>query len=649
MNAPLQLSMLMPRSEWTAPEQFPDLRGCRRIAVDVETRDPDLDDLGPGVRRGAEIVGLCVGTDRGERAYLPVGHEGGGNLPPALVWGWARKELNAFDGEIVGARLIYDLDFLAEVGVTFPRAKRFRDVQLAEPLLDEHRYAYGLEELSRDYLGVGKDAELLHQAAIAYGLKKPTDAQVKKLLWRMPARLVGPYGEADVDRPLRILELQEEQLKKEDLLELFDLECRLIPMVLAMTRRGVRVDLDRIGQVRRELVAERDAALARVRYIAGPKAELLAAESLAPALRERGLDVRTTRTGVPSITKAFLERNAGDELIDAIAEGRKVNTIINTFLDGLSRHAVVRGTEARVHCTFNQLKGEQGGTIARFSAQDPNLQNIPARDERLGPLVRSLFLPEPGHAWQCMDLSQIEYRILAHYAMGDGATECRARYNDDPKTDFHKLCAEMIGVDPEDGVRRKRVKNVNFGKLYGARVNRLAVVMGCTTEEASDFVEEYERSLPFTVTTFNNFAKRAAQRGYIVTLKNRRMRFPLWEPSYYTEEGRPVALPLDKAKEKWPDVPLKRARTYVALNRGLQGGAADLLKQGMVDIWESGVCDVLGAPLVTVHDELDDSIPPTPEGQEAADEAQRLLERAIPLRVPVLATRKRGTSWGDCE
>lgn len=641
--------------DWTAPQDFPSLAGVKRIALDVETRDDSLSaGMGPGTRRGAVLIGVALAIDGGWRRYYPIRHAGGGNMPPAQVIGWLRAELAGYAGEVCGTNLIYDLDILAEAGITLPKVKRFLDVQIAEPLLDEHRLRYSLDALAMDYLNERKNDTLLIEAARAYGIKN-TDKDIKSNLWRFPASMVGPYAEADVDLPLRIFPLQYARMEQEGLLRVFDVESRLIPILLAMRRRGVRIDVENAARVREALVRARDKLLAELKRLAGPRAEFMAADSLAPALRAAGLNVpSTTKSGKPSITKSFLEAHSGVPIIDLIRAGRRINTVINTFIDGYIGKHTIRG---RIHTEFHQLKGDDGGTIGRFSSSNPNLQNVPSRDEEIAPMVRGLFLPDNDELWERHDQSQMEYRLLAQYARGPGAEECRARYVNDPHTDYHKFCAEVLGVDPNDKVARKRVKNTNFAKSYGAQAPRLALTFGCSVEEAKAFIRRYEEALPFTVETFNYASRIARERGYVVTLLGRRARFPLWEPANNDRlpaNQRKPPLERAAAEATYRGEPLRRAKTYMALNRVLQLGNADCMKAAMVRIWETGICRVLGPPLLTVHDELDYSVPRTKEGDDAAQEARRLLETAInsfldkPLRVPIIAEASRGATWGEC-
>lgn len=636
----------LPESFWMPPAELPSLKGVKRLGFDTETRDEQLRELGPGFRRGAYMVGMSLATDDGRRLYLPTRHEGGGNLDPDLVERWAREELNNFDGELVGARLGYDLEAVAQFGVTFPKVTAFHDIQVLEPLIDEWRFKYGLDDLAKDYLGAdqGKDETLLRQACAAYGWN--TDDEVKANLWRLPASYAGTYAEADADRPLRILPLQLEKIEADGLQRVYEVERKLVPLLVQMRMRGVRVDMEAAPRVRDELVAERDTLLAKLKHFAGPGAEFMAPDSFIKAINERGLKYSLTdKTKAPSITKKWLKANSYDPMIATILEGRSINTVVNTFMDG---HILSHAINGRIHCTFPQLKNDDSGTAARFSSENPNLQNLPARDGRLGPIVRKLFLPEEGQLWQMDDYSQIEYRLLAHFAVGNGAEECRQAYINDPTTDYHKLCAKFCGIDPEDKLARGRVKGVNFAKGYGAGPDQMASLLECTLREAIDFIKMYETALPFTKETYNTAMKWAKKQGFVSTLLGRKHRFPFYEPSNNYGKNKKPGLPYDMAIEKYGR-DIVRANTYKGLNNKLQGSAADIMKKAMVDADEAGIFDVIGVPHVTVHDELGDSIPQTLEGLEAGRELTQIMADTIKLRVPVIVSSSQGASWGDCK
>lgn len=656
-RAPKELIITpMPHSDWTPPQELPSLDGVRRISVDVETKDPDLKALGPGPRRpGNKIVGLALGIDRGtniEKFYFPVAHEGGGNLDEGLIRRWAKEELNAYRGTVLGAKLDYDLDWLAEWGIDFPVVEGFDDVQIAEPLIDEQRYSFSLDALATDYLGERKIDGLLLEAGRSRGWKTPDE--IKTNLWRLPASMVGAYAEGDVDLPLRIFPKQREILEREDLVEVYEkCERPLIPILVAMRRRGVRVDLDRAEQARAFFVKERDKWVAEMRRLASPKAELMAVDSFAQALIDSGVRLsKTAKSGQWSVTKDVLSRNLENPLAFAIYNGRKVETIINTFMDG---HILGHQINGRIHAQWKQLKDDGGGTIARIASADPNLANIIGRDDdsfaeelrEVAAKVRGVFVPEDGEDWGRADLSQIEYRLLAHFAIGPGSEEVRRRYNEDPKTDFHKLCAELAGIDPDDKRKRKMVKGINFARTYGARGPKLAQLLRCSLEEAENFIEIYDEKLPFNRATFEAAQKWASKHGYVRTILNRRRHFDLWEPTGNYGKDKKPPLRRDDALAKY-GTRISRYMTHASLNGKMQGSNADYMKKIMVDCQRAGVCDkdALGPWLLTIYDEGDVSVPKTQKGREAWNEMLHIMETAIPLKVPVLVDGMLGDDWG---
>lgn len=595
----------VPDTGWRMPTELPRLDGARRIAIDVETKDEDLLTLGPGVRRGGEIVGLAVGTDDA-RWYFPMRHTMGENMEPAAVMAWARDALGNAAQPKVGANLLYDVDYLAEAGVDV--RGELLDVQTAEPLIDENAYTYALDSIAHKYLREGKRDEVLYDwCSRAFG-GLATREQARNI-WRTPASLVGPYAEADVTLPLQVLDKQMEVLQREDLVDLFALECSLIPMLLAMRRRGVRIDATRADEVYGMLDREASVLQDMVGCSVTSPAEL------ALLCDREGIAYTHTATGRPSFTADWLKMQSHPKL-EAALELRKLYKTRDTFVKGYLQKYNVEG---RLHCLFHALRSDKNGTVSgRFSSSNPNLQNIPNRDERIGPMIRALFLPEEEEDWARLDWSQIEFRLLVHYGRGSGSAETRAAYVADRGLDFHKWVSEITGVD------RKPAKNINFGLVYGMGEPTLAAHLGKSLEEVRPIFTQYHSRLPFVRDTFGQASAIAATRGYIKTMLGRRRRFEC------DEKGR-------------------RIGTHRALNALLQGSAADLMKKAMVTIWESGVCDVLGAPLLTVHDELDWSVPRTTAGREAIEAVQHIMEHCAELRVPIFAEIERGTNWGNCK
>ena len=631
----------IPDTGWHPPSEFPRLEAADVISLDVETKDPHLPEMGPGtLRKDGHIVGISVGTEDGERWYFPMRHEvGGGNMDADQVLRWASDELSRPNQTKVGANLMYDCEWLAAEGVQV--AGPFIDVLYQEALLDEYAKSYALESVGQKYLGEGKVSNALYEwCAQAYG-GSPNGKQ-RANIYRAPACLTGPYAESDVDIPLRVARAQQARLESEGLSSLARLENALIPMLLAMRRRGVRVDVAAAGILNDKLAEE----LEQLKK----KNDVDMWSAVQIAVRCDSLGIPYPRTppskkhpnGNPSFVAGWLKLQ-NHEFLETLFRMRSIDKLRGTFIEGHTLGHLVNG---RVHAQFHPLRGDDNGTVSgRFSSSLPNLQNVPNRDEILAPLIRGLYLPDEGEDWGRFDWSQIEYRLLVHYARGGGSVEARQAYRDDPTTDFHQLTNEWVfGGDPN---MRKPAKNINFGLVYGMREKTMSVNLGRSLQATKLLFEMYHKRLPFVSATFEAAERVALNRGYTKTLLGRRSRFDLWESRKWDDMQKEDAVPLhrDAALTTWgPNI--RRAYAYRALNRMLQGSAADIMKKAMVDIWESGICDVLGAPLLTVHDELDWSAPRTPEAQEALKEAHYIMEHCVELRVPLYAERETGNDWG---
>lgn len=629
----------IPETGWTPPKSFPDLSSAKRISIDCETKDLELEDKGPGVRRGAHIVGLAVGTDDGGRWYFPMRHEVEGhlNIPAENVIAWARDNLTRPHQPKVGANLGYDLDFLAGEGVEV--SGPFFDVQVAEPLIDENRFTYSLGSLGEKYLGEGKTASVLRKwVESAYGTK---GEKYRGEIYRAPPSLVGPYAEGDVDLPLRVLDHQLRIIEEEELQKVWEVETAILPLVVKMRQRGVKVDLVRAQQVDDELTQAIALAQQRLNVAAGRPIDVNKGSDLQRLFDKEGVQYPFTAKGNPSFTKEWLQNSTHPACIQ-IVEVRKLTKLRDTFIRGYIMGMHING---RIHCMFNQLKSDDSGAVSgRFSSSLPNLQNIPSRDPEWSWKIRSIFVPEDGEVWARHDWSQIEYRFLAHFGIGSNGEEVREQYRTDPSTDFHEMVMEMTGLD------RKPAKNCNFGLVYGMGPSKLAAQLNMTLEEATEEVfDPYHGKVPFVKDTYDRASSRAQERGFIRTILGRRARFSLYEGGGWSKDGEErEALPYDQAVEKWGKR-IKRAFTHKALNRLLQGSAADLMKKAMVDIEASGASEVLGCPLVTVHDELGHSVPRSAAGREAMAEVKHIMETAMVLKLPVIAEEEVGPNWGQAE
>lgn len=627
---------------------LPDFKDAKHVTLDVETHDPELKAKGPGVRRDGHLVGVAFNIENERLDYLPVGHRVGANVDKPAVVNWLKKNLRQFKGRLHGANLLYDMDYLAEEGVEAPTAK-WCDIQTAEPLLDEGKFTYSLDSLAFEYLGKRKREETL---AKMYGPKW------KSMMRDIPPDMVKYYALGDVEYPPLIFAKQLERLQEEGLVELFDLERRLTPMLLYMRRLGVRVDLDKAEQVSNEMFLQQQQLLKQYKRLTG-REFVDSGKELATAFEALGLKFPRTAKGNPSFKKEWLSAHP-HEIAELIRGVRRVNIAKNTFVDG---YVLGQSINGRLHATFNQLKGDSGNTglkgtvTGRFSSANPNLQNIPSRDPILGPLIRGLFLPEEGAKWWSRDWSQVEFRLLVHYAVRDGAQgghEAAEYYRNDPSTDYHNVVADMTGVE------RKDAKNLNFGMIYGMGKDLLAANLGRTREEADPIMDQYHERVPFARILAKRMTAKAGRRGYVRTMLGRRRRFPTWEDAKWRDMAERRAIAKEKGDPNWftPMVDraeavkrfgrVKRAFTHKALNSVIQGSAADLMKKAMVDIWESGAVQHLPTPL-TVHDELGGSLYPTKESREALDFVQHTMEHCIQLEVPLLAEGSEGRNWAEAK
>lgn len=633
MNQSTIFEHMIPDTGWRPPAEFPSLADAKSIAVDVETYDPDLFTKGPGVRTNGYIVGVSVGTDDGWRGYFPVRHSLGGNMDSGRVFAWLKEELSRDNQPKIGANILYDLDYLAQAGIEVKG--KLIDVLLAYRLLDEHRRSNSLEACAQELLGEGKQGDALWEWSANAYKGKPTRRDQIKHIWQAPPQLVGPYAESDVDLPIRLIEPLTKRLTAEELETSWNLENRLLPTMLKMKRRGIRVDLEGAEMAEDILTGEAGEAQAELDDMVGGTVNVNAGIDLAEVYKARGITVPKTGFGAPSITAGWLE-SQDDDVSRAVLTIRRLEKLNGTFIKGAILDHQING---RVHCEFPQLVAR----TRRFVSQNPNLQQIPARDPRAKELLRGLFIPEEDHDLVAADYSQIEYRLICHYATGEGAEEARQMYRDNPSTDFHQMVADWLGMP-----RNTTVKNTNFSKAYRAGVPTFARTAGLTIDRAREIYDLYDEKLPFVKCTAERVDKEAAKQGWLRTLLGGKSRFPFWESRNWDTARTDGKMSHDAAIEKYGSNNIRRAGTYKGLNSLIQPSAAEVLKEAMAQLDEAGITDVLPLHL-TVHDELVVSKPRTPAGEDAAKEMQHIMENiaAARLSVPLKVDMEIGTNWGN--
>jgi DNA polymerase I-like protein with 3'-5' exonuclease and polymerase domains len=616
------LSMFPRISEWLPPQIFPNLSEAKEIAIDLETCDPNMESLGPGwPRNDGFIVGYAVAVD-GWAGYFPVAHGGGGNLDKRLVERWI-KDVLATPADKIMHNAAYDLGWLRATG--FEVNGTIYDTMLAAPLLDENRFAYSLNSLGFDYLKEIKSEQGLKESASDFGVHP------KKELWKLPAMHVGDYAEQDAALTLKLWHHFKALLAREEVESIFNLETEVLPVLVDITLKGINFDRAKCEMHMRDMRAKEKEILQYLKSQAGMQVDIWAAQSIAAAFDRLGVQYPKTAAGAPSFTKSFLDTH-DHPMAKMILEARELNKTHGTFLEPYLKHSAKDG---RVHTHFNQMRNEDGGTVTgRLSAASPNLQQVPARHEIIGPMVRGLFLPEDGDLWAANDFSSQEPRLLVHYAtlLGlPGAEKMAQAYRDNPDTDFHQMVADMAGI------KRKAAKTIGLGLMYGMGKAKLAQQLDLPIDEASDLIGTFHSKVPFLKGTVDAVMKRIehpSSGGSIRTLLGRKCRFPLWEPM---EWGVNKALPHEQAVIAYGSR-VKRAGTYKGLNRLIQGSAADQTKAGMVALHKAGF-----NLLLQVHDEVALSV----RNKEEAREAANLMALAVTLEVPSRVDVETGPSWGS--
>ena len=605
------------------------MSGAKLLAIDCETYDPNLLTNGPGgVRKDGRLIGISVAADTGFRGYFPIGHAGEGNLNRNRVLQWAKA---TFETSIdkVGANILYDLEWLRTVGIEGKGNKY--DIQVAEPLIDEERKeGYSLNILSKRYLGRGKDETLLRAAAQAYNLDP------KKDMWKLPPHYVGEYAEIDAVNTLEIFKKQLKIIKDNDLDCIFDLETKLIPLILDMRFKGVKIDVDKAEQFNKKYKKEESKLLKSLREFAGFPVEPWSNQQLALVCERNKIWFPTTQAGNPSFTGEFLSNNK-ELFLSNVAEFRKVNKMRRDFIQKVCLDMSVNG---RIFAQFHQLRKDTDGTrTGRFSSSNPNLQQIPARDEHWGPLIRSLFLPEKGKDWYRLDYNQQEPRMLVHYArlraIRGSREACEAYHKKD--ADFHTMVAEMADI------KRKVAKTINLGIMYGMGTFKLGQMLGLSYNDATILLEKYHEKVPFVKGLMHEAGKAATYRGEIKTLLGRKRHFNFWEPtdSQLKWPNKEMPLRIEDAEKIWKGRPLRRAYTHKALNALIQGASADLTKRAMLDLYK----ELKIVPHLQVHDELDISHIDNPAIKWVTD----IMENCVKLEVPLKVSIEKGRSWGEAK
>ena len=621
----LQLSMTFKKHIWSTPSEFKDLSNAREIAIDLETRDDGLaEGLGAGwaLKKG-NIIGFAVAVE-GWQGYFPFGHFGGGNMIPDQVKAYI-KQVCELPCPKIFHNAQYDVGWLLSEGYTVNGP--IIDTMIAAALVDENRFSYSLNALSVDYLGEIKAETDLKEAAAAHGV------DAKRDMWKLPAEHVGYYAEQDARLTLLLWQRFKQEIQQQSLTTVWDLESELLPILIKMRQRGVRVQVEQAESLKAEMLQQEKKLLLDIKKLAGIEVDIWKARNIALAFDKMRIDYpRTEKTKEPSFTQNWLF-NSPHKIAKLILQARELNKFHNTFLSSIMKYQ----HNGRIHGEIQQLRSENGGTVSgRLSMSNPNLQQVPARNKEFGPKIRSLFIPEKDCVWGSFDYSQQEPRMTVHYAASvgegyDGANELVQAYKD-KEADFHQEVADLVGIE------RTQAKTIGLGLMYGMGKNKLANSLGLNIDEANLLINKYNKSVPFVKQLSDRCMKTAQEKGVIRTKKGRKCRFEMWETKDF---GLHVAEKHENAVAKYGADNIKRAYTYKALNRLIQGSSADQTKQAMISCYKAGYL-----PSLQIHDELCFNLNKDTIEKQKKD-IKRIMEECIDFKVPFTVDCEIGNSWGN--
>ena len=616
----LQLTFNFKKHIWSAPLDYRDLSEAKEIAIDLETKDTGINEgLGSGwATNSGEIIGFAVATE-GFQAYYPFGHFGGGNLIKEQVLKYM-SDICALPCRKIFHNAQYDVGWLNAYGITVEG--EIVDTMIAGALIDENRYTYRLNSLAKDYLGELKAETDLNEAAKAHGVDP------KMEMWMLPAEHVGYYAEQDARLTYLLWQRFKHEIFKQNLETIWQLEKKLLPTLIKMRKKGVRVNVEKAEQLQKQFARKEKDIAQQIKKLVGKDIDIWAARQIAFAFDKLGIDYpKSPKSKEPSFTQNWLVNN-DTKISKLIVSAREINKFHNTFLNSIMKYEC----KGRIHAEINQLRSDNGGTVSgRLSMSNPNLQQLPARNKEFGPLIRGLFLPEEGYKWGSFDYSQQEPRLVVHYASSigegyEGSQELVEAYAN-ADADFHQTVADLVGID------RKQAKTIGLGLMYGMGKNKLANMLGLGFDEASALIGKFNRRAPFVKMLSDRCMKKANEEGVIRTKLGRKCRFEMWEPRDF---GIHTPETFENASAKYGANNIKRAFTYKALNRLIQGSAADQTKQAIV------ACVDLGyLPLLQIHDELCFNVL-----EDDVKKIVRAMEDCVKLNVPSVVDVAIGDDFG---
>ena len=529
----MQHNFSFTQSEWIPPHELPNIFDAKVIAFDLETYDPGLKSTGPGwTTKNGHIIGIAIAVE-GWKGYYPIRHENGFNWDRKRVLNWFKKLMQT-DAIKVAHNAIYDLGWLYAEGIEVKGP--IVDTMIMAPIINENKFSYALNAVGKDMLNEYKNENLLKQAAIEFGVDP------KNEMYKLPAIFVGSYAEQDADLTLRLFQHMRPIIEKESLTSVYKLEMELIPVIFNMIKKGVKVDVEKARRYKKTFKNTEKKILDGILADTGIAVDVWAAASVAQVFDKLKIKYpRTEKTNSPSFTKDFLLHHS-HPIAQQIQSAREYNKVQSTFIDTILKH----GETGRIHASIHQMRDGEAGTVSgRLSYSNPNLQQLPARNKEIKKQIRGLFLPEEKETWGSFDYSQQEPRIASHYAFKlgcEGAQTIVDEYQKNSDADFHNIVSEIAAIE------RDQAKTINLGFFYGMGVDKLSNELQVKVEVAKEILSQYNNKVPFIKDLATRVSTYANSEGYVSTLRGRKCRFELWEPTTF---GVFKALPLDQAKLKF--------------------------------------------------------------------------------------------------
>ncbi len=646
------------------PEDL-NLNGIDTVAIDIETYDPNLKSKGSGaIRNDGFICGIAVATDN-DLAYFPLRHSDTDIDYQRINKIWQVLNDKIFQNENITKvfhNAMYDVCWIRAVTGMMIKG-RIVDTMIAASVIDENRFKYSLDALSKDYLNEEKYKYDLQQKTLEWSGGTVKDPMTN--MHKLPASIVKEYAKQDVNLTYKLWSLFNKKIdevlytkddgEQKTCRQIFELETKLFLCLVDMKFKGVKIDVAKAILFGRHLKKRRDQIIKAIENITTIKVDIWAAASIKKLLDHLCIkDYKVTpKSKMPQLPKDYLRKH-NNKCLRMIAKAREYDKAVNTFIDGLLEYV----HEGRIHADINQIRSDTGGTVTgRFSMSNPNLQQIPAKGY-IGGKMRELFIPEEGCKWGSFDYSQQEPRIVVHYAikLGLAGTESLKDEFDRDDADFHQIVADMANIS------RKQAKTINLGLFYGMGKIKLQRELGLDQKQAKELFNEYHGRVPFVRQLSQELIAFAKENKLLFTLHDRFCRFDRWEttnkewnpetnrfnevPLYTEPQAREAfkAEMLDKYKENKIDPNYMDyferyytpAFTYKALNRLIQGSAADMTKKAMVDLHAKGII-----PHIQIHDELCFSIT-----DHEPELIKNVMEQTIPLEVKNKVDFESGPNWG---